>query len=389
MFYQAVYWREQLKAQFAQVTIFAIVQSEAFLRLVLNSYHFYRNEIELLRRLIRHAGRGNAMQPERESSCLLLMICAGIILSAGAAQTVYGAEGGRYFEKKTAETVKSSRAENETETETETKTEAVIETAKLQNTTRVRSLALRHWSLGDTVTRAIDGKAYRFHCIDQNYADHMDHHRKGALFLCDEVIPANFGSRYVFETPGDHSHDYVYHPGPIVRFGDNADYKYSAVRAWLTDSAENFTDAIMVNTGVERAYLGETEEKLWEQFPENDLTALYLGSQKMADPLFILSVDEAYRYRSWLWRFDGSKKRNPETQIGEFCKGYWLRTPCGSAEGSQIYIVDLVQGNIRPEVVRSDGQLKEQEENETTGADKEIRETGTTGVRPAFVLPQL
>lgn len=329
------------------------------------------------------------MQAKREGNCLLLMICAGIILSAGAAQPVYGAESERYFAGKTAEAAKNNAAENETETKTETGTEAVIQIARLQNATRVRSSALRHWSIGDTVTREIDGKTYRFRCIDQNYADHMDHHRKGALFLCDEVIPANFGSRYVFETPGDHSHDYVYHPGPIVHFGDHADYKYSAVRAWLTDSAENFTDAVMVNTGVERAYLGQTEEKLWEQFPENDLTALHLGSQKMADPIFILSVDEAYRYRGWLWRFDGSKKCNPETQISEFCKGYWLRTPCGSADGSQVYIVDLVQGNIRPEAVQNNGQLKEQEKNETTGADKEIRATGTTGVRPAFVLPQL
>ncbi len=30
----------------------------------------------------------------------------------------------------------------------------------------------------------------------------MDHHKSGALFLCDEVIPANIGSRYEFETPG-------------------------------------------------------------------------------------------------------------------------------------------------------------------------------------------
>ena len=73
----------------------------------------------------------------------------------------------------------------------------------------------------------------------------------------------------------------------------------------------------------------------------------------MEDRLFILSVDEAYRYRSWLLEIWTSKKRNPETQISEFCKGYWLRTPCGAAEGSQIYIVDLVQGNIRPEAADS------------------------------------
>lgn len=135
----------------------------------------------------------------------------------------------------------------------------------------------------------------------------------------------------------------------------------------------------MVNTGVERGYLGKTKEECWEQFPEGDLAAQYLGSQKMEDRLFILSVDEAYRYRSWLWKFGPVKKRNPETQISEFCKGYWLRTPCGAAEGSQIYIVDLVQGNIRPEAVQT-AEMEKQ--------DDEMKVTGTTGVRPAFVLPQ-
>ena len=104
------------------------------------------------------------------------------------------------------------------------------------------------------------------------------------------------------------------------------------------------------------------------------------------DQLFILSVDEAYRYRNWLWRFGPVRKRNPETQISEFCKGYWLRTPCKSAEGTQVYIVDLVQGNIRPEKVRTDVRTTADQKPE---ADEELRVTGTTGVRPAFVLPQM
>ena len=73
------------------------------------------------------------------------------------------------------------------------------------------------------------------------------------------------------------------------------------------------------------------------------------------------------------------KRKNPETQISEFCKGYWLRTPCGTVEGSQIYIVDLVQGNIRPEAVQT---------AKTEKQDDEMKVTGTTGVRPVFVLPQ-
>lgn len=237
----------------------------------------------------------------------------------------------------------------------------------------------RHWKVGDTLVREVGGKPYRFRCIDQNYADHMEFHRGGALFLCDEVIPANTGSRYEFETPGDRPHGYVYYPGPITGFGDSADYKNSAIRRWLSQSAKNFADAEMVNTGVEWSYLGSTNEKIWELFPEGGLTKQYLGSQKMEDRLFILSLDEAYRYRDWLWKFGPVRKRNPESQTGEFCKGYWLRTPCGKVEGNQIYIVDLVRGNIRPEKVRVE---KEEEQ------DEELKVTGTTGVRPAFVLPQ-
>ena len=163
------------------------------------------------------------MHSERGRKGLLLIVCAWTILTAGPGLTVYG--GG-------------------TGTETQ----------------------IRHWNIGDTVTREIGGTAYRFRCIDQNYADHMDYYRKGALFLCDEVIPANTGSHYQFETPEDASHGYVYASGPIVRFGETADYKYSAIRAWLSGSAEQFSDAEMVNIGVERAYQGQTGRELWEQF---------------------------------------------------------------------------------------------------------------------------
>lgn len=282
--------------------------------------------------------------------------------------------------------------------------------------------AVRYWRIGDTVVRNIDGKPYRFRCIDQNYADHMDDHSGGALFLCDTVIPADTGSEYRFETPDDAAHDYVFYPGPITRFGMSADYKYSAVRRWLRQSEAEFSDVKVVNTGVGRAYRGSTQEGMWEQFPGDELTGSDIGSQKMTDRLFILSVDEAYRYRKWLWRFDGAAARNPESQISEFCKGYWLRTPCGNADGKQVYIVDLVNGNIRPEAVQVErnkagekekgsgmervgkaeggsagktaekelGYAKKTEKHEMrkTMGEEELEVTGTTGVRPVFVLQQ-
>ena len=60
--------------------------------------------------------------------------------------------------------------------------------------------------------------------------------------------------------------------------------------------------------------------------------------------------------------------------------------------------MDLVQGNIRPEKVRTDMQAAESGvrtdmqaagRDVRTTADQELRVTGTTGVRPAFVLPQM
>lgn len=111
------------------------------------------------------------MQAEQRGQCLIWLLCACAFLTAGPTLDVYGAQDrnrvwyeGAWPERRTQQ--------------------------------------LRHWNIGDTVTRNIGGKSYRFRCIDQNYADHMDHHKSGALFLCDEVIPANIGSRYEFETPG-------------------------------------------------------------------------------------------------------------------------------------------------------------------------------------------
>ena len=115
----------------------------------------------------------------------------------------------------------------------------------------------------------------------------------------------------------------------------------------------------------------------------------------MTDQLFILSVDEAFKYREWLWRFDGAKEENPESQYGPFSKGYWLRSPagdCGNLDTGLVYIVDLVNGNIHPapvvpakqstkNIINLSGDRKDAE-------DLEVQLTGTTGVRPAFVLPQ-
>ncbi len=250
------------------------------------------------------------------------------------------------------------------------------------------------WSLDDTVECEIGGETYRFRCIDENYSDEMEHHRQAALFLCDTVIPADFGSRYEFETPDDREHGYVYEPGPVVNFGESCDYKYSAVRKWLKSAEFGVNDAESVNIGVFRAYTGSTPKAGYERLMEG-LTGSYIGSQRMADRLFILSVDEAFKYRDRLWRFEGSDKDNPESQYGPFCKGYWLRSPVGDREDVDtglVYIVDLVNGNIHPAPIKPMEQNDENSvgdtKNKMDAEDVEVQVTGTTGVRPAFVLPQ-
>ena len=238
-----------------------------------------------------------------------------------------------------------------------------------------------HWDIGDMLSGEIDGETYSFRCIDQNYSDQAGNHRQGALFLCDSVIPANIGSGYSYELLEDGSCGYVFSPGPVVNFGDSNDYKYSNVRSWLQESEENFPYAEDIELGVSMAYAGSTGHGMYSQLQRSDLRGSHIGNQKLTGRLFILSVDEALKYSKWLWRFDGSEKENPQSQIGMFSGGYWLRSPMGTAwdhDTDFVYAVDLVNGVIRPV-----GILPERDTE-----DEELQVTCTIGVRPAFVMPQ-
>lgn len=222
----------------------------------------------------------------------------------------------------------------------------------------------RYWNIGDAIIRNLDGERYVFRCIDQNYVDRSGQYKRGALFLCDQVVPADFGGRYDWEILEDGSHGYVWRPGPVANFGDTGEYRDSQVRQWM-NAQKDYEDASWIATGVWSAYSGETGEGRFSQFDPSSLRQTWLGDQQLTDQLFVLSVEEALQYREWLWRFNGSGEENPHTQIDRYCKGYWLRNPA-EAGGSLVYIVDLVRGNLRPE---------------SCGGDN-------IGVRPAFVLPQ-
>lgn len=237
-----------------------------------------------------------------------------------------------------------------------------------------------HWSLGDVQAREIDGETYMFRCIDENYADGTENHRQAALFFCETVIPADLGSRYEVEEQEDGSHRPVFVPGPIVNFGETNDYKYSKIHRWLEETAKSYgTEPVRV--GVDYAYMGSTPEGMYSEFSDSRLKPSYIGDQKLTARVFILSVDEAVKYKDHLWRFEGEETDNPETQISAFSKGYWMRTPMGdlsSFDTDCVYEVDLERGNIRPVPIRP------QKDGEGDGSGQ----TGTTGVRPAFAMPQ-
>lgn len=219
-----------------------------------------------------------------------------------------------------------------------------------------------YWNTGDSVIREIDGTGFRFRCIDQDY-------RGNALFLCDSVIPANTGSRYRYGPGGEGAHEYVFEPGPIVNFGGSSEYRDSPIRKWLKGLEEQFPGALTVNAGVTESYVGRTGSGTFDRFDQAAFRSKAMGSQRLMDRVFLLSMEEAWKYRDHLW--------DVEETASAFARGYWLRSPM-SGDPGYVYVVDLEDGSIHPQPVRPDGSAE----------DRELAVTSPMGVRPAFVLPQ-
>lgn len=49
------------------------------------------------------------------------------------------------------------------------------------------------------------------------------------------MIPANYGSEYSYLPDEAGTMSQVFHPGPVVNFGDESDYKYSKIHNWLSE----------------------------------------------------------------------------------------------------------------------------------------------------------
>ncbi len=207
------------------------------------------------------------------------------------------------------------------------------------------------WSVGDVQTLGIGGRKYRFRCVDENYGDANSNHERNALFLCETVIRSDIGSS------GEQR--------IVLPFGETNNYKRSQVRDWLSRNLDpDNRELAAVRTGVNYAFEGKTADGAFGDFLDSDLKGRRLPIQVSDDRLFLLSLEEALRYRETLWTLSGG--------TGPYRRGYWLRTPVylerdgRFVDGDLVYAVDAERGCIRPASV-TDGEI---------------------GIRPAFCLPQ-
>lgn len=214
------------------------------------------------------------------------------------------------------------------------------------------------WYPGDVQIRSLGGKNYLFRCVDEDYGDSISNYQKTALFLCDTVIRSDIDSTDSQKT--------------TLEFGKNNNYKSSGIRRWLAKNSEECQfDLMDVYTGVNSAFTGKSEDMAFSQTGGDRLKKWELPFQLLKDRMFLLSVEEALKYREVLWKFSGSELDNPESQLSPYSRGYWLRTPVYGGEmdtvyGDQIYVVDLEEGCLRP---------------------ADVRDTAI-GIRPAFCVPQ-
>lgn len=244
----------------------------------------------------------------------------------------------------------SVRTEDRFELEGRTYVVTVLR-ACLKETSQNQPQESGRWELGMVTERELGGQNYQFRCIDEEFSSGG---KPFALFLCEEIIPSSI-----------ESNELEFRKLP---FGTDNNYKTSRVRKWL--QKQNMEGLEPVSTGVDTACTGSTEPGRYMEFDSGALQFEEIGTQKLTDGYFLLSVEEAIRYRDALWKFDGIEQ--PETQVGPYSRGYWLRTPVYEERegefvyGENVYVVDLEQGCIRPEWVGS----------------------GEMGIRPAYAVQQ-
>ena len=160
--------------------------------------------------------------------------------------------------------------------------------------------------------------------------------------------------------------DSTYEERILLPFGENNNYKKSRVREWLGEQAETAVpDASFVYTGALTAFTGKTGDGDFADSRLDGLESHLLPYQDCRDRFFLLSLEEAYRYRDEIW--------NPEGKGSPYSRGFWLRTPAYETDeygnfvyGNREYVVDLENGCLRQADVSDSG----------------------IGICPAFCLPQ-
>ena len=208
------------------------------------------------------------------------------------------------------------------------------------------------WRTGDVLMREIAGKVCRFCCVDDDYQDGSGRYGKRALFLAECVIRSDVESTDEEQI--------------LISFGEDNNYKRSWVREWLKKQSETAaSDASFVYTGVLTAYRGRTGAGDFTQTRLDGLESYLLPYQDCRDRLFLLSLEEAYRYREKIWNLEGMGS--------SYSRGFWLRTPACELDesgnfvyGNREYIADLEKGCFR---------------------QADVSDTGI-GICPAFCLPQ-
>lgn len=208
------------------------------------------------------------------------------------------------------------------------------------------------WRTGDMISREIAGKVYRFRCIDDDYQDSGGSYGKHALFLAECVIRSDVDSTYEERI--------------LLPFGENNNYKRSRVREWLEKQAETaLSDTSFVYTGAATAFTGKTVDGDFNETRLDGVECHWLPYQDCRDRFFLLSLEEAYRYKEEIWNLEGKGS--------SFSRGFWLRTPAYETDGNgnfiygnREYIVDLENGCFR---------------------QADVSDTGI-GICPAFCMPQ-
>lgn len=220
---------------------------------------------------------------------------------------------------------------------------------------------VNHWEEGEETDVLLGESRLTFTCIDSDFYGK-------ALFLCNSVIPADFGSVY-----GDEG----ILPGPARYFGETNDYGTSLVKTFLDQQSPSYMCDIKI--GISESATGSTEEGKFGLTTGRGIKSYPAGSRELTGKLFLLSLDEALTYSDRLWKFTGSSGER-KTSAGAFAGAYWLRTPYGDGKDQaftdMVYVVDLEKGNIHPARVMPDG---------STG-DVYTDAFTSVGIRPAFVL---